>query len=228
MARPFGGGFYPRLRRKPYVNYSVKQQALGLGTTTMNHSLSVALWLLMAAISLGGCTSDAGTPAQDTLFRKVSDAVIQPGDPIPPPQGDVVLTVTGKFGTAANTGDTLQFDLQTLESLGLVEIHVDDWLAEGREVDFQGILLRQLLDVIRVPTDAQTLQTVALNDYAVQIPVADAYAYPVLIATRADGAVMTIEHYGPIRIVYPFGLMQLDEGLHRARSIWQLFRIRVE
>jgi hypothetical protein len=194
----------------------------------MNHSLTVALWLLLSATCLGACAGDAVTTPQDSLFRKISDAVIQPGDPIPPPQGDVVLTVSGKIGVAANTGDALQFDLQTLEALGLVEIRVDDWLAEGHVVDFQGVLLRQLLDVLRVSADASSVETFALNDYAVRIPIADAYAFPVLIATRADGVPMSIEHYGPIRVVYPFGLMELDEGLHRARSIWQLFRIRVE
>ncbi|MGL4649506.1 MAG: molybdopterin-binding protein, partial [Caldilineaceae bacterium] len=66
------------------------------------------------------------------------------------------------------------------------------------------------------------------NDYSVQIPVAEVYALPVLIATRADGQRMTIEHYGPLRIVYPFGLLPLQQAVHEPRSIWQLFHLRVE
>ena len=50
---------------------------------------------------------------------------IHPGDPIPPPSGEVVLTVSGNLGVT-NVGDTLQLDMPTLERLGLVKYSIID------------------------------------------------------------------------------------------------------
>ena len=178
------------------------------------------------AFGLAGC-AQTPTPTAGAVFRKLSEPAFQPGDVIPDPEGEVVLTVTGDLGPAAGDDDRLDLDMPTLESLGMVEMTVDDRIAEGRTVIFQGVLLRVLLDAAQVEA-AATLTLYALNDYSVQIPVSEVYALPVLIATRADGQRMTIEHYGPLRIVYPFGLLPLQQAVHEPRSIWQFFRLQVE
>ena len=181
----------------------------------------------MALTALAGCAGqDAATPAA-ALYRIVTEAQIAPGDALPQPQEDIVLTLSGALGAAAEDG-LLELDLPTLEALGMVEMRVDDRIAEGRSVVFQGVLLQTLLEAAQIDPDVHTLTMVALNDYVVEIPVTDMTDYPVLIATRADGERMPIERYGPLRIVYPFGLQPLDQAIYESRSIWQLFQIRAE
>ena len=119
---------------------------------------------------------------------------------MPAPTGKVVLTLTGT--TVTNVGDELQLDMGLLERMGVVEYTVFDRQAEGRDVSFSGpSAARRARRGGRQPhRDAALL---ALNDYDVDVPAADAWELPVLLATRADGARMSVEHYGPTRLVYP-------------------------
>lgn len=181
---------------------------------------------LLLAAGLAGCTGDSTAATGQLLFRKITDPAIAPGGLIPEPQEQVVLTISGRLGPAAGSDGILELDMPTLEALGLVEMRVDDQIAEGRTVVFQGVLLLRLLEAAQVDAGAQVLTMTALNDYAVEIPVSDAASYPVLIATRADGERMSVEHYGPLRIIYPFGLLPLSRAAYEPRSIWQLYLIR--
>lgn len=188
----------------------------------------MSVCLVALAVGLTGCVEEGAPGPETPVYRKVTTSRIVPGDVIPEPQGAVVLTITGAMGPAAGGDGTLELDMQTLEALGLVEMRVDDQIAEGGVVVFQGVLLRTLLDVAQVDPSVSVLRMFALNDYVVEVPVTDATAYPVLIATRADGERLSIEHYGPIRIVYPFGLLPLNQAVHEPRSIWHLYLIRAE
>jgi hypothetical protein len=141
---------------------------------------------------------------------------------VPAPTEEVVLRVTG-----TDRAKPVAFDMPTLESLGLVEYSVDDKQAEGRRVTFRGVLLSSLLDVVGAD-DATVLHTMALNDYGVDIPVSDVEDYPVLLATQVDGERMTVERYGPTRVVYPTDSYDLDPTVYDPRWIWQLASIVVE
>jgi len=198
----------------------------------MNRVLRAArIWLvppafaLLLAVGAAGCAVEGATVNGQLLYRKITEPAIAPGNAIPEPREAVVLTLSGAFGPATGGDGILELDMPTLEALGLVEITVDDRIAEGRTVVFQGVLLQTLLEAAQLDPGAEVLETTALNDYTVEIPVADAATYPVLIATRADGERMTVEHYGPLRIIYPFGLLPLNQALYESRSIWQLYLI---
>ena len=181
----------------------------------------------MAGPLLSGCSADqpaaARATSRPTPWTVVSEPQIRPGDAVPAPTGPVVLTVTG--GTVTNVGDELQLDLATIDRMGTVRYAVFDRQAEGRRVVFSGPLLRTVLAV--AGAQGTTMHTVALNDYAVDIPVKDTERYPVLLATRADGTRMTVEHYGPTRVVYPTKGFDLDKTVYDPRWIWQLATIDV-
>lgn len=182
---------------------------------------------LLVALAISGCgPASAPTPTPE-MFRPVSAATVQPGAPLPTPAGPVVLTVSGRIDPARAPGGLAEFDLAGLEALGVVEMVVDDFIATGDSVVFQGVLLRTLLASVGAAPDAESVFALALDDYSVVIPISDAYSLPVMIATRADGERMTIEQYGPIRIVYPFGPATLDPVNYAVRSIWQLSSIDV-
>jgi hypothetical protein len=73
----------------------------------------------------------------------VVPASINPGDEIPTPSGEVILIVSGDIA-ATNVSGTIEFDMNTLEKLGLVSYEVSDpWLQE--KVTYTGVLLSDLL-----------------------------------------------------------------------------------
>jgi hypothetical protein len=189
--------------------------------------------VFMMFVLISGLTACAATPEEpsapvyDEVYQRVSEATIKAGDAVPVPAGDVILTLTGNLGTT-NVEDTLQFDMETLEQLGVVEYSVNDHQAEGKVVTFQGVLLRDLLAVAGMPEGTETLTMTALNDYRIDFPVSDVSAYPVVLATKVDGERMSVERYGPTRIVYPADTYNLDPAIFDSRWIWQLATINVQ
>ena len=106
------------------------------------------IWIIIVVgLALSACSPQpAAQETAEPAYTVISQATIAPGDDVPAPAGDVILTISGAIGQT-NVDDTLQFDMAMLESLGLVEYRVDDQQAEGRVVTFQGVLLTTLLDV---------------------------------------------------------------------------------
>lgn len=196
-------------------------------TSRIGHTMAiVAAVLALVAVACGSDTEGVNADAAGSGFEVVTEAVLTPGDEIPAPSDDVVLTITGAIAVT-NVEDSLQLDMSTLESIGLVSYEVDDDQAEGRRVAFTGVLLRDLLAVAGADPDAVALEMTALNDYAVSVPAADAEASPVMIATQSDGERMPVANYGPVRVVYPYDSHDLDSTLHDPRWIWQLSTIDV-
>jgi hypothetical protein len=181
--------------------------------------------LVLLAAALVGCSAADGQEARP-VARRIQPAQLLPGDPVPAPTGPVVLTITGDIETT-NADGALELDLATLEQIGLSEYTVDDYQAEGREATFRGPLLADVLAVAGADEDADTLHTVALNDYKADVPTSDLDAYPVLLATSVDGKRMTVERYGPLRIVYPNLDVTFDKTVYDARWVWQLRSIDV-
>jgi len=79
-----------------------------------------------------------------------------------------------------------------------------------------------------VAATGTTLHVVALNDYAVDVPVEDLRKWPVILAIRKDGREIAVRDKGPIFIIYPF---EQDASLYNekvfARSAWQVKSIEV-
>ena len=174
-------------------------------------------FIFVAMLAIVGCSSSEAAPAYDV----VTPASINPGDGIPAPSGEVILTLTGGM-TETNAGDILEFDMETLEKLGLVKYTVKEpWLEV--DVTFTGVLMSDLLKVTGVPSSATTTQLVALDDYQVEITTADIHKYPVLLATQADGKYMSIEHGGPTRIIFPYNTYpELDPVSYTPLWIWSI------
>ena len=198
--------------------------ALRLLTSPMRPVL-LALALLLTVPLLSSCGGDepaaAAAPA-DSDYEQVSEATLQPGDEVPAPTGEVVLTIRG--GSTTNVDAELQLDFGLLEQMGVVRYTVFDRQAEGRNVAFSGPLLKSVLEVAGIPLDS-TLNAVALNDYAVKLPAADAEEFPVMLATKSDGERMSVENYGPTRVIYPTKGYDLDREKYDPRWIWQLASI---
>ncbi len=161
-----------------------------------------------------------------TIYVEVAPAALKPGDPIPAPAGEVILTVSGKINTK-NNGDTLQLDMATLEQFGLVEYAINDpWLKE--KVTYQGILMSEFLKYVQADSSAETVHIVALDNYEVDLAIQELNKWPVLLATRANGKYIDISTNGPTRIIFPFDQFpEIDITLYRDLMIWNIATMEV-
>jgi len=177
--------------------------------------------LLLALISACGAVSNNAAAG----FTTITASSIAPNDSIAAPSGPVVLSLSGKIGLT-NAAGRLDLDMDTLEQLGLIEFAVDDPYLK-RSVTYQGVLLKRLLEVARVPQDATTLHTLALNDYATDVPIEPLKPWPVMLATKRDGQRMPVSDKGPIEIVFPYNSFQIDPTTYDPMWVWQLRSIEV-
>lgn len=143
---------------------------------------------------------------------------------LPPPSGEVLLRVTGSI-TATNAPGAALLDEAQLMAWGPGRLRTGTPWSEG-ESDFEGVFGDRLL--AGLGAGGTTLRCSALNDYHVDIPTAELRAYPVLFALRRDGVLLSPRDQGPVWVIYPWTQHpELDDRVHRQRSIWQLTEIDV-
>lgn len=143
---------------------------------------------------------------------------------VAPPEGAVILTVTGA-PDVANVGGTLQFDRHSFAALGLHTITTTTIWTEGPQ-RFEGVPLATLAALIGI--EKGTLNATAINDYTVEIPVSDAVEGGPIIALKMNGEDMAVRDKGPLWVIYPYdSKAQYRTEVIYSRSIWQLDRIEV-
>lgn len=146
-------------------------------------------------------------------------------DPLPAPQGEVLLSVTGHI-TQTNSGAAALFDLAMLEALPSRQIMTTTIWTAG-EQSFTGVAVADLIAALGA--SGTTMRATAVNDYAVDIPAADWVPGGAMIAYRNNDAPMTLRDKGPLWLVYPYD----DNPAYQSeviysRSIWQLDRLDIE
>ncbi len=146
------------------------------------------------------------------------------GDTLPLPAKKAILTVTGAI-TNTNEGNTAVFDRSMLEALGLDGFETTTpWY--DRPVRFEGIRMQRLMQA--VGAFGTRVMAVALNGYAIEIPMSDFDRYGVLLAMKRDGVDMPVRDKGPLFIVYPFDSKpELRSHQFYSRSAWQLAKLVV-
>jgi hypothetical protein len=143
---------------------------------------------------------------------------------LPPPATAPLLSVTGAI-SVTNAEGRARFDLGLLDALPQTSFTTTTiWTSEPQE--FAGVLLADFLEAIGAK--GTTLRMTAVNDYVIEVPVADAVPGGPILATRINGEVMSLRDKGPIWLVYPFDRnADYQSEVIYARSIWQLDRIEV-
>ena len=161
------------------------------------------------------------------IYKTISVGTLKAGSAVPVPTGPVVLTVEGNI-TQKNVGETLRFDMATLESIGVVQYKVTDPF-EKKSIVYSGVLLSELLKVAGADKNAVTLKLWALDDYSTDMKFADANKWPVIIATQADGAYMPLDKKGPLISVFPFDdFPEIDHLTYDNQWLWALAKITVK
>ena len=125
--------------------------------------------------------------------------------------------------TATAHGETRTYDRAALEALPAETFETSTIWTDGTQT-FTGVPLSALMEELGI--EAGTLTATAINDYAVEIPVADVLEDGPILAYEMDGAPMSRRDKGPLWIVYPY---DADPAFRTetvyARSIWQLDEI---
>jgi hypothetical protein len=176
--------------------------------------------LILVGMWFAGCAAAPGAePIPTPEYTRVSEATLPRGAVVPPPQGDVVLRVTGAIGNSNVEGDTaVEFDVETLEALGVVEFSTYDLVAYNETSVYGGVLLDDVLKAVQPDASATMLRMSAIDGYAADVPISDAQTYAVIVATQRDNTYLTLETFGPLRMIYPPSApVEIDE-----RWIWSV------
>lgn len=120
-------------------------------------------------------------------------------------------------------GEQIELSLEDLDSLEQVSFSTSTIWTDGVR-QFSGVPVSGLLGHLNA--EGSLLKLFALNDYSIEMPVAELEVEVPIIATRIDGATISVREKGPYWIMFPFDYSpdyQTESTF--ARSIWQLQRI---
>lgn len=134
---------------------------------------------------------------------------------------EVILRVTGEV-----TGGTIELDRKALNALPQVTVETSTVVTDGMH-SFTGFLMRDLLE--QVEAEGEQVIATALNDYVVEIPMADFYDFKVIVAYSMDGESLHRSDKGPLWIVYPRDEHEVLQDIrYDYRWVWQLSRLEVQ
>lgn len=131
-----------------------------------------------------------------------------------------LLQVTGRIDDG-----TASLDREALYALPPTELVTSTVVTDGKHT-FSGFLVRDLLE--QLEAEGEYVTAIALNDYVVDIPMADFYDFDVIVAYRMDDTVLSRSGKGPLWLVYPrddHGVLQ--DIRYDYRWVWQLYQLDV-
>lgn len=177
----------------------------------------VVLALALAQAGCGGGDPPPVPPATAVAATPPSSDELRPGSELPAPKGKVILRMTGLEGGGA------ALDFRTLERMPQTEATVTEPFLK-RDVEFSGVRVKDLFAIAGAPSTAGVVTLRALDDYHVELTLAELVASDALLATKADGRRMTIVDGGPIRIVF-LGDTKIADNTDN--WIWSVSSIRI-
>lgn len=143
--------------------------------------------------------------------------------------------ISGWLGSASLAQSTLtlsgpsggeqQLTLADLDALTQSSFETETIWTTG-SISFSGVPLATLLELSGF--EGTTVRLTALNDYFADIPTREiADDFPI-VATRMDGAEMSVRDKGPFWLVYPYDASaDFRTEAAYSRSVWQLSEISV-
>ncbi|OPF62466.1 hypothetical protein [Hydrogenophaga sp. H7] len=141
------------------------------------------------------------------------------------PKERPILVISGKI-TTKNAGEVARFDMKMIEALPQHSFTTSTpWF--DRPVKFTGPLLADVLAAVKA--SGSNVSAVAINDYRITIPAADAAKFQVIVARLIDDKPIPVREKGPLFVVYPFdSSAELRTSTYYERSIWQLKALDIQ
>lgn len=141
------------------------------------------------------------------------------------PKERPILVISGKI-TTKNAGEVARFDMKMIEALPQHSFTTSTpWF--DKPVKFTGPLLADVLAAVKA--SGSNVSAVAINDYRITIPAADAAKFQVIVARLIDDKPIPVREKGPLFVVYPFdSSAELRTSTYYERSIWQLKALDIQ
>jgi len=140
------------------------------------------------------------------------------------PAGPALLTISGAIGVSNQDGQ-LVLDRHAFEAMQMSTVKTETPWTDGM-VTFEGVALKSLLDL--AAANGKVIHAIALNDYAVDIPVADAANPQVIVAYRMNGETMRVRDKGPLWLIYPLSSdPSLQAEATHSKMIWQIKALEI-
>ncbi len=113
--------------------------------------------------------------------------------------GDALLTVTGDIGKT-NSGDNYVFDEARFEEHS-VDLVIDDvWMGDGQE--YKGILLSDIIDIVKPGSGVTTIQVIAVDGKSADVAIEDAKNMEILMVHYLSGVPLGEDLGGPVKIAF--------------------------
>lgn len=139
------------------------------------------------------------------------------------PSGPVLLKVTGAIDRT-NVGDAAHFDRTMLEALDWRDIRTHTSFTVGEQV-FAGPTIESLFDYVGAQGSA--VIATAINDYSVEISIAQLIENDAFLAMDHGGRPMRVRDKGPIWIVFPLTEQAARLQPFDREMVWQLVSLHI-
>ena len=141
-----------------------------------------------------------------------------------PALAEPILTISGGPDASGKPID-ITYDLAALQAMPKSGFETTTMWTEGMQ-SFEGVSLHSLLDMLDVTSG--TVLASAVNDYRIEIPIAEITPDAPIIAYMHNREEMSVRDKGPLWIVYPYDSNpKYQSEVVFSRSIWQLNRIEI-
>lgn len=187
--------------------------------------MTIARWTsagkaLIASLVIGGALL-VGLPLTTQSPTLMAQAMTE----LAAPSGEVLLTVSGALEVTNSPDHTAKLDRAMLHAMPQRTIKTSTIWTQG-EQSFSGADLHELLAALGIVQG--TIRVVALNNYAVEIPVAEIQAGGAILADLRNDLPMSVRDKGPLWIIYPYDQSEdFRTEVVYSRSVWQVDRIEV-
>lgn len=169
----------------------------------------VLLLLFFLVLVFSGCGNRGPTY---TVVRQGSWS----GRP-PRPVAEVVLTVIHPDGRSYD------LDRRALERLTWVRrvtrYHPRE---KAPPATFEGVLLADLIKETGVSAQGLKIRFTALDDYQLERSWEELQPLEPILALKQDGNWLTLDGYGPLRVILPYDRLRPDPTQYNALWVWQL------
>ena len=176
------------------------------------------LALLAVAAMLAACGQAAATGPETVT---TADGLAA-GDEIPEPQSKTIVTVRGDISTS-NGADGISLDLDTIADMPMTEATIFEPFVKT-DVTFTGVMLSDFLEIVGANPNAKKIFMTALDEYSVEVSIAEAVASSAMLAIEEDGKPIKVRHGGPARIVF---LTDTKMAANTDMWIWSVNRMKV-
>jgi hypothetical protein len=133
----------------------------------------------------------------------------------------------GAYFEIVRNGQTQAIGPDDYQAIGETEITTKVISMGDDERVVKGVLGRKLLDYVK--SEGQTVTIVALDGYAMEVPVEDLVKYDVVVATEIDGKKLSIRDKGPAWLIYPISTnKELEDTVYESRSVRQIKTITIQ